>query len=176
MTSFELHQPKHLIVDLNQTLAEQIVALYGDVYWYNPLTMRFVHLSLIEPAAVGSQMLQGQELDLPAFLYGEAYQKLPDHEWFKQRHEAQTKEGEVGTHHAMLKKHAYAYQGKTRDFFIRATQRKEFAEYRMKYAANVPHLMLYPEGGCVDYASVKTVKVAQTAVYGSSKWVPKHAL
>lgn len=68
MTSFELHQPKHLIVDLNQTLAEQIVALYGDVYWYNPLMMRFVHLSLIEPAAVGSQMLQSQELDLPAFL------------------------------------------------------------------------------------------------------------
>lgn len=68
MTSFEPHQPKHLIVDLNQTLAEQIVALYGDVYWYNPLTMRFVHLSLVEPGVAGSQMLQSQELDLPAFL------------------------------------------------------------------------------------------------------------
>lgn len=111
-----------------------------------------------------------------AFLYGEAYQKLPDHEWFKQRYEEQRKAGEVGTNHSVLKKQVYTYQGKTRDFFIRATQRKEFADYRLKYAANVPHLMLYPESGCVDYASVKTVKVGQTAVYGSSKWVPKHAI
>ena len=28
----------------------------------------------------------------------------------------------------------------------------------------------------LDYASVKIVKVGQTAVYGSSKWVPKHAI
>ena len=110
------------------------------------------------------------------YLYDEAYSKLPDHVWFEERYLAQKKLGEVGTDHRVLKQKAYSYQGKTRDFFIRATQRPEFDDYRLKYAANVPHLMLYPEGGIVDYATVQKVRVGHAPVYATQKWDPHHAL
>ena len=67
LTSENAHS-KHLIVDLNQHIAEQIVSLYGDVYWYNPLSMQFVHLSLERDLATGQMTIQSQALDLPTFL------------------------------------------------------------------------------------------------------------
>jgi hypothetical protein len=66
MTPAKTDQHAFLIINSNPSLAERIVALYGAVYWYNPTTMRFVHLSLVESDA--TPMLQSQELDLSTFL------------------------------------------------------------------------------------------------------------
>ncbi len=65
----------------------------------------------------------------------------------------------VGEGAAQLEKAVKPYLGKTRGFFEQIPQRPNYAELKLKYAATVPHVMLYPESGVIEYESVKKVVV-----------------
>ena len=67
--------------------------------------------------------------------------------------------GETGNTLSGLKSQLSKYKGKTKDFYIAASERNDFKENFNKYAANVPHVMLYPESGTVKIESVNAVKV-----------------
>lgn len=49
--------------------------------------------------------------------------------------------------------------GGTRKAYMELPHRKNFKELRGKYAATVPHVMLYPDSGEVSYQSKKHVRV-----------------
>jgi len=70
--------------------------------------------------------------------------------------------GEVGRGREELKKQILKYVGKTRDYYIQASHRKDFDENIQKYAACVPHLMLYPSSGTIDIVSVSDLVVGQS--------------
>jgi len=78
----------------------------------------------------------------------------------------QRKWGELGRDWPEFKKQILQNQGKTRAAFIRASQREDFQEGRQRYATNVPHLMVYPTPGVIDYAEVNTVTL------GSDRRIP----
>lgn len=65
--------------------------------------------------------------------------------------------GEKGTKRSDLDKQILAHQDTIVDAFIAARGREDFEENRMKYAANVPHLMLYPEGGKIPIHKINQI-------------------
>lgn len=60
-----------------------------------------------------------------------------------------------------LKSQVFRFQNTTRDFFIKASKRKDFKDNFMKYAAAVPHVMCYPETGIVTYEVVRQITIGE---------------
>jgi hypothetical protein len=42
------------------------------------------------------------------------------------------------------------YKGRTKEYFEKATKRHDFEEMKRLYAANVPHIFLYPSEGIIQ--------------------------
>ena len=78
------------------------------------------------------------------------------------------KKGYQGTSNSQLEKASRPFVGKTRTFFKEAFAHPKFDTFKDKYAACVPHVMLYPEGGVIKYESVIDVKVVETPLF--TKW------
>lgn len=64
------------------------------------------------------------------------------------------KEGETGVTLSGLKKQIALYRGKSFDYFRESVKRSDFDDNRTKYAANVPHVMLFPKNGVIKYDHV----------------------
>lgn len=67
--------------------------------------------------------------------------------------------GEIGNTVSGLKHQLSKFKGKTKDFYISARKRSDAQEHFNKYAANVPHVMLYPKNGIVNIESVNIVTI-----------------
>lgn len=80
-------------------------------------------------------------------------------EWFAFILAEKIKWGEYGNDHSKLLLQISRAQGTLEDNFFKATQRDDFKENFKKYAASVPHLMLYPTGGEVTPVSVNKVVI-----------------
>lgn len=65
--------------------------------------------------------------------------------------------GEVGSYRDALISIIRKNKGRTEMFFKKAVQRKDFEHNRNKYAANVPHLMVYPPSGVIDVLSINKI-------------------
>ena len=81
----------------------------------------------------------------------EKFMKIKQHEKYIR--------GEVGIGRDNLRKQIKVYLGTTRQAFINARKRPDAKETASKYAAYVPHLMLYPESGIIRYRSRDIIKV-----------------
>lgn len=78
----------------------------------------------------------------------------------------QRKWGELGTGLINLERQIALNVGKTEQAYVIASQREDFEWGREKYAANVPHLMVYPSSGEVAISSISSL------VMGSDTRVP----
>lgn len=67
--------------------------------------------------------------------------------------------GLVGKGRNGLEEQIKKFQGGTKAAILKASRDPEFESFKEKYAANVPHLMLYPKGGIVRYESVSLVTI-----------------
>ncbi len=52
-----------------------------------------------------------------------------------------------------------AYKGKVREQYMKISERGDFEEIKYKYAATVPHVMIYPASGIIPIKSIKKVHV-----------------
>jgi len=77
--------------------------------------------------------------------------------------------GEIGKSKSKLEKEINKYKNKTKDFYIAASRRDDFKENFNKYAACVPHVMLYPESGTIKIESINIVKVGSDS---RKKYIP----
>lgn len=80
-------------------------------------------------------------------------------EYIRTNEAEKRKSGETGNGIVNLDKQIIKYKGKTREFFIKASKRSDFKDNVLKYAASVPHLMLYPKSGAIKILSVNKVKI-----------------
>lgn len=71
--------------------------------------------------------------------------------------------GETGNSRSKLETELSKYKDKTRSFYLEASRRSDFKEHFDKYAANVPHVMLYPDSGAISIESVNMVKVGSNS-------------
>ncbi len=70
--------------------------------------------------------------------------------------------GETGHTLTGLKEQIKRYKGTTTKYYKEAIKRNDFKENITKYAANVPHLMLYPSSGNIEIASHRSVMVGSS--------------
>ena len=81
--------------------------------------------------------------------------------YFKQRYDTQIELSEIGNSKFELEKQITKFHGKTEHFYLLASKRKDFQDNITKYAANVPHVKLYPKFGIVKISSVSKVVIGE---------------
>lgn len=82
--------------------------------------------------------------------------------YFAELYEHNLKAGYIGFNNYTLERTAKRFVGNTRNAFIHATQNPFTADSLKKYAADVPHLMLYPAGG-----SIRVIKAPRKIKIGN---------
>lgn len=92
--------------------------------------------------------------------------------WFRKRNKLLKEAGEIGHSKVDLDRQCEIFSGHTKDFFIKLSQREDFEDYREMYAACVPHVMIYPKSGIVNYESVQQVTIGERLAIESilTKW------
>lgn len=89
--------------------------------------------------------------------------------WYKHIKDKRKTWGEEGKDLKLLEKQVRAHSGRLLNDFVDASMREDFEEGRMKYAANVPHLMLYPKDGVIVPEKISKVVMGSAAripIYG----------
>jgi len=81
------------------------------------------------------------------------------HEYLLKEGERMRKNGETGNGIDNLENQIKKYVGTTRAAYIAASKRHDFQENIRKYAANVPHLMLYPKSGIILINHVNKITI-----------------
>lgn len=79
--------------------------------------------------------------------------------WINEIEALQRKWGELGNSRDGLERQCRLNAGCTAEAFILARSRPDFDDGKYKYAANVPHLMVYPEGGKVAISKTNRVVI-----------------
>lgn len=79
--------------------------------------------------------------------------------YLKVMSERKKRTGEVGYDSHGLLKQMRKFKGLTERYYLQAPTLRTWENGQFKYAANVPHLMLYPKGGIVNYRKVNTITI-----------------
>jgi hypothetical protein len=74
--------------------------------------------------------------------------------YYKKKRELLERLGHIGVGMDGLKREIDKFEGKTRYYYLAASKRYDFDDNIKKYAANVPHLMLYPPSGEIHFTKV----------------------
>lgn len=74
--------------------------------------------------------------------------------------------GELGRSKTKLLRQMRLNKGKISNYFEKAFRSTDFEDNREKYAANVPHLMLYPKVGMAKVSAIKKVVLGDDRRYG----------
>lgn len=90
-------------------------------------------------------------------------------QYMKEKKRMAEANNEIGESRSELEKQIKKYKGKTEAYYIQASKRDDFDENITKYAAYVPHVMLYPEHGKVTYITYSLVKVGSYSKVISSE-------
>ena len=77
----------------------------------------------------------------------------------KNKYKLQRANGEIGNTLDKLKHQITLFQGKTSQYYLAAKQRLDAKDNFDKYAACVPHVMLYPNNGTIAIESINKVTV-----------------
>lgn len=93
--------------------------------------------------------------------YDEKYLDMPEKEWDKMHDEKRKAAGEFGNNKDELVKAASPMIGVSRELYKKMPSRDNWDEIQDLYAATVPHVMLYPKGGIVNYDNVKQVVIGK---------------
>lgn len=80
-------------------------------------------------------------------------------QYLRLRNELQYVCGEIGDDNAALLEIQAASKGVTKECFEKIRMRADFDSIRDKYAATVPHLMVYPKTGLITVDAVRKVKI-----------------
>ncbi len=102
---------------------------------------------------------------------------IKDSEYFKRMALVIKEKKYQGTSVVDLEKACLSLKGTTREYFSLLPTRVNFSEIKGKYAATVPHLMIYPEKGYVKVRNSKQIVIGNQslnfkaeAVSGYSHW------
>ena len=102
--------------------------------------------------------------ELVQFRLNPAHHKLSDKIWDRRLEALEKELGYIGEPKEALTKAIELNLGKTRNAYIWIRQSPYWEEVKFKYAAYVPHLMIYPKSGRIDYKEKRRVIVGNGAV------------
>lgn len=127
----------------------------GNKLYEHVVTLDTIGNSPYEAVETPTQIKLMDELD---------WENATDHEamtidFFKKQNRAKRMNGEIGSTQKELQKVVNRFRGTTRDYYIASSKRDDFADAFHQYAANVPHLMVYPPEGKYVVESTRLVTI-----------------
>lgn len=84
---------------------------------------------------------------------------IDDQEYYKRLEKVNAEKGYVGSGLSEFSHPYKQFQGQTKRHILRADSFPRWQESRLKYAACVPHVMVYPKGGLIPVESSRKVTV-----------------
>lgn len=84
---------------------------------------------------------------------------LTDKEYFNKLKQAIKENGYIGKNNEALESVSRKFLGHTEEYFKAIKDRPNYKDIKEKYAATVPHVMLYPHIGKIPVRSIQLVKV-----------------
>ena len=84
---------------------------------------------------------------------------IDDKEYYKRLDKVNAEKGYVGSGLSEFSHPYKQFQGQTKRHILRADSFPRWQESRLKYAACVPHVMVYPKGGLIPVESSRKVTV-----------------
>lgn len=97
--------------------------------------------------------------DVNDFFYDPKNDDLSVEEYYKQIDLIRRKNKEIGSTVSELRSVIQSLRGETEKNYLSLKDRPNFEEIRDKYAATVPHLMIYPQGGNIEILTTNVVVV-----------------
>lgn len=101
--------------------------------------------------------------DIVELIYDES---VTDEDFYKS-YEELTLNKYTGSNAKDLYEASYEFIGETSNYYKKAFKLDSKKEQRMKYAAGVPHVMIYPDSGLIKYRSVNEIILKNTRF----KWI-----
>lgn len=150
-----LHLPgayiDHISCFFDPIPSQMLGTLFGDFHqcWFNGNTM-IEHI--VDTADLDTRVIY-RIVETPDKLqYLDSLEKTDDNpDWLKDYYlnlnTIQERNGELGTLRVDLEKQIQIFVGTTSFFYREARKRPDWEENKLKYAACVPHVMLYPSQG-----------------------------
>lgn len=126
-------------------------------FWY-PGHEIYEHVVSIDDLP-GFAYLVTESPDVTEFFYDERNDKLSNREYFEKVYQIRKRNHEIGDDLTKFKAVLAGMKGLTEKNYLALPDRSNFAEIKSKYAATVPHVMLYPKGGIIRVQSVNQVTV-----------------
>ena len=110
-----------------------------------------------------------ESVEMMVHFYDPKLDDLTGDQWRAFEKKELIKLGYLGNQPSALKKAILKNQGKTLEAYLALPSRPNFNDIKMKYAAAVPHLMVYPEKGIVKVKKVvKELILDKVSIY--HKW------
>lgn len=101
--------------------------------------------------------------------YDPHYDNLNKEEYIQLVRQTQLKMKEIGFNKKDFISIANKYIGLTRQCYIDLPNRPNWDKIKNKYAATVPHVMIYPQKGIIEYSSYKKITINGTTI-SALKW------
>lgn len=150
---------EHISFFFEQPPIDKMSKIFGKVhpFWY-PDHEIFEHVVSIDSLPAIKYLLT-ESPEVTAFFYDEKNDALSDEEYFNQVYAIRKKNKEIGSSIMSLRSVIQHLRGETVKNYLAMKDRPNFDEIKTKYAATVPHLMIYPSGGEIEVQTVNKITV-----------------
>lgn len=97
---------------------------------------------------------------------------IDDETYYKERDKVDKKNKYEGTSLKDLESLVHRFQGTTREYFKKIPSYPNYEEIKTKYAPCVPHFMIYPETGIVNYSECNKVTLGKNRKIAKEDHIP----
>ena len=149
---------EHISFFFERPPIEKMSQIFDDhPFWY-PGHQIYEHIvSVNDLPAFAYVVVESPEVN--DFFYDERNDALSDKRYYEEIYKIRKRNGEIGDDPVEFKKAIQRLKGTVENAYLELSQRPNFESIKKKYAATVPHVMLYPKGSVVQVKSIKQVIV-----------------
>ncbi len=150
---------EHISFFLEPIPLDILGAIYGKNHhtWYPGNELYEYKIDINKLGVFKFELVESPEAT--KFYYDPKNDSLTLEEYYKELYKLRLRLNEIGYDKQSLIKVCSSMLGLTRSCYLQIPSRPNWNEIKDKYAATVPHVMLYPKTGIVKYESITKVKV-----------------
>lgn len=125
--------------------------------WYSGNVLYEHKVSIASLGEFSYELTESPEIN--EIFYNPKYDDYSDERWEKLKDKILKENGYIGHDSASLINAINKNKGSIREAYKQLPHRSNFEQIKTKYAATVPHLMVYPETGTIEVSSINKVVI-----------------
>lgn len=160
----------HISLFLEKAPLDILGTIYKDAnheVWFTGSKLYEYEVHLDDIGKFGYDLVE-TPLEIEMF-YDDSYDDMSMEDYVKMLYELKFKRGLCGTDRSTFIKKVNELKGTIVEQYTKLPSRPNWEDIKHLYAPTVPHVMMYPEGGIIEYHSVKSVVVGNRPVKISSE-------